>query len=253
MSRKEHARHLASFPDIVDSQPGNQGSPMRSFAPLYEGHRPALLRYLEVLMRSREDAKEIYHDACAKLIAIKALERVSLPERYLWRTAQNLARDRKRERAVHRRLDPIALFDVANHSPSMDSWLETRQRLALVERAVAELTPKRRMAFLLRVVDQLSFEEIAQEMHISTRMAKYHVFHALQHCQEVIRLEEAPRTHRQEDARDSDDPGEPSGTRTQTVAPSTPSAPQESRRPRGTSRKSGRPEATGCGAPLSRG
>lgn len=207
MSSTEPAPRPHPIAPTADTQVAGRRRTAESLGPLYEGHRAPLLRYLEALTRSREDAKEIYHDACAKLISLDALDTVALPERYLWRTAHNLARDRKRERAVRIRLNPIALFNTTNHSPAADSCLETRQRLALVERAIGELTPKCRRAFLLRIFEELSFEQIAQQMQISTRMAKYHVPHAVEHCQRVIREEETPHPHGEPNASRNGIPG----------------------------------------------
>lgn len=114
MSSTEPAPRPHPIAPTADTQVAGRRRTAESLGPLYEGHRAPLLRYLEALTQSREDAKEIYHDACAKLISLDALDTVALPERYLWRTAHNLARDRKRERAVRIRLNPIALFNTTN-------------------------------------------------------------------------------------------------------------------------------------------
>jgi RNA polymerase sigma-70 factor (ECF subfamily) len=191
---------------LLDTDSGEDAPRTQSMAELYKAHRSTLLTYLASIMGSMEDAKEIYHEACGKLLDLAQPETVSLPVGYLWRTAQNLARDRKRQHAMRRRLDPIVLFNAAQQSPSAESWLEARQRLVLVTQALGGLTPQRRAAFMRRVVDGLSFKEIAQEMGVSVRMVKYHVASAVQHCRRLIKHEESPHPRTRKDQGRPDPP-----------------------------------------------
>ena len=196
MSSQERASGSPAVYLQTHSRAGEQELNAPSLAALYEVHRSALLRYLTGLTGSREDAQEVYHEACGKLLAREQPAVLNLPERYLWRTAQNLAKDRRRRQAMRRRLDPIALFTAVQHSPSTISCLEARERLTLLVRAINKLSPQCRLAFMRRVVDGLSLEEVAKEMRVSNRMVKYHVSRALEHCERFINQAETPRARR---------------------------------------------------------
>lgn len=182
--------------DVLHRAPtGEEATPsgkLPSMAVLYETYKPALLRRLGALTGSGEEAKDVYHEACGRLLSQERWAQVNLPERYLWRTARNIARDRRRQRAVRERLDPVALTDPPC-LPSSETWLETRQRLVLVHQALRELSPVCRQAFMLRVVEEEPLATVARALSISVRMVKYHVAHALEHCQRVIAHEETPR------------------------------------------------------------
>jgi RNA polymerase sigma factor (sigma-70 family) len=214
------AERASAAPIHLDAarEPGEHAAGTQSIEALYEAHRSTLLAYLATIMGSMEDAKEIYHEACGKLLDLKPAA-LSLPVGYLWRTAQNLARDYQRKRAIRRRLDPIALFNAAQQFPSAESWLEARQRLALVKQALGELSPQRRVAFMRRVVDGLSFKEVANEMGVSVRMVKYHVASALEHCHRLIKREESPHPRTRKDLGCTDAPAGPGLSAHRSAAP----------------------------------
>src|SRR6185369_12997644 len=83
-------------------------------------------------------------------------------------------RQRRRQRRVSAevpRLQPAdqadaseASFEPSSGAPSPEERVGHAQELALVEEALEKLTPKKRIAFLLRVVDNLSLKEIAEQV-----------------------------------------------------------------------------------------
>jgi RNA polymerase sigma factor (sigma-70 family) len=54
-----------------------------------------------------------------------------------------------------------------------------RETRALVDRVVAELPPKQRVAFTLRKVHDLDYEAIGESLECSPESARAHVFQAL--------------------------------------------------------------------------
>lgn len=151
------------------------------------------MRFLALRTGSAEDAKEIVQEAYAKVLALDRPGTVSFLVGYLWRIAANLAIDRSRQRAARSRLDDLAARSAGGSVPSAESVVELRERLAIVERAIRELPPRCRQAFLLRVVDGLRFARIGREMGITERMAKVHVARAMEYLQHCLELAEAPR------------------------------------------------------------
>ncbi|MGH8547062.1 MAG: sigma-70 family RNA polymerase sigma factor, partial [Methylococcales bacterium] len=71
-------------------------------------------------------------------------------------------------------------------SCSSEDWLAVRQKLEILDRAVAELPPKCRQVFLLRKVEQLSHAEIAERLGISRSMVEKHLHRAMMHCRDRI-------------------------------------------------------------------
>jgi RNA polymerase sigma-70 factor (ECF subfamily) len=111
----------------------------------------------------------------------------------MWKIASNLVLERQRQRANRARLDQTILFQPAETfcAPSPESLLYTEQQLKLVEEALNQLPPKCVEAFVLRIVEERSFQEVAGHMGVSERMAKLYVARAAQFCQSYLNAAEA--------------------------------------------------------------
>ena len=95
----------------------------------------------------------------------------------LFRLARNIAISAHRHlRAEERAADTVALSAPRHHDPV--ELPDTDLRAAL-ERAIAALSPRRREVFLLRVVHDLSYKEIAGIAGTSTQTVANQLSHAL--------------------------------------------------------------------------
>jgi len=157
-----------------------------ALAEIARNHHSALVRFLALRTGSAEDAKEIVQEAYAKALALDRPDIVSFQVGYLWRIAANLAIDRKRQRLARARLASVALQPTDRCSPSAESVVESRERLAIVQKAIAELPPRCRQAFMLRIVEGYRFAQVGREMGISERMAKVHVARAMEYLQDCL-------------------------------------------------------------------
>ncbi|MGH2447494.1 MAG: RNA polymerase sigma factor [Chloroflexota bacterium] len=165
----------------------------QELAEICRKHHSALVRFLSIRTRSAEDAKEIVQEAYAKVLALDRPDTVSLQVGYLWRVAANLAIDRKRQRATRARIASLALQPTDRSSPSTECVVEFRERLAIVRKAIAQLPPRCRQAFLLRILEGQRFSRVGREMGITERMAKLHVARAMEYLQACLDSAEAPR------------------------------------------------------------
>ncbi len=156
-------------------------------------HHSALVRFLALRTGSAEDAKEIVQEAYAKVLALDRPQPFSLRVGFLWKIAANLAIDRKRQRAAQSRLASIAMPPTNGCSPSAEAVVESRERLAIVQKAIAQLPPRCRQAFLLRVVDGQRFSFVGREMGITERMAKVHVARAMEYLHACVSAAEGVR------------------------------------------------------------
>jgi len=195
--------HLRSDPEPLADAPGRsepaggssaaaQGQ-SATLAEIARNHHSALVRFLALRTGSAEDAKEIVQEAYAKVLALDRPDTVSFQLGYLWRIAANLAIDRKRQRMARARLASLALQPTDRCSPSTESVVESRERLAIVQKAIAQLPPRCREAFLLRIVEGQRFARVGREMGISERMAKVHVARAMEYLQDSLDSAESVR------------------------------------------------------------
>ena len=138
--------------------PGALAAP-RDFEEFFLEHRVDLFRALLLLVRNRHEAEEIMQEAFVRVW--ERWPRVAVhpnPSGYLYRTAMNEFRSRRRRAAV-------ALRRAVGTLPSEDGLAAIEERDAVV-RALAPLTPKRRAAVVLVDVLGLSSEEAAKALRV---------------------------------------------------------------------------------------
>lgn len=133
----------------------------RAYADLVARYRPRLARYATRMLGNREDAEEALQDAFVR--GYRSLARCDDPEGFgpwLFGILVNRCRTRGAQSARRERLlvhDDAALASVPSaEPPGDDEWHEA------VGRALARLEPHYREAFVLKYVEDLSYEEMAR-------------------------------------------------------------------------------------------
>lgn len=155
------------------------------------GHYARLLRVVRSKGLNQDDAADIVQDAYTRLTVAAERTEVRNPGAFLHVTAINLIRDRGRAAGTDRlsAANETEPDDIACPAPSAERMIIGRQDLAVLERALAELPPKRRTALILYRFDNMSHAAIAEQLGLSISMVEKHVRLALDHCR--LRLLEA--------------------------------------------------------------
>jgi RNA polymerase sigma factor (sigma-70 family) len=149
----------------------------------YAAFRDRLTRRLG----SQDLADEALQDAWLRLARDGDVGVVQRPETYLFRIALNVAADRREAEA--RRLSQVeinAILHMADDVLDPEQIHKARAEVAALERALAELPPRRRAIFILARVEEVAHEEIAQRFGISPRMVEKELRRALDHCSERL-------------------------------------------------------------------
>ena len=159
----------------------------QALAEIFRNHNAALVRFLAIRIGSTADAQELMQEAYAKVLALDRPGATSLQAGYLWKIALHLAIDRRRERSSRERRMSAARASLQEKREfSAESTCEARERLEIVERAIGELPPRCREAFVLHVLHGLTFQQVGDRMGISWRMAIKHVSRALEYLQTCL-------------------------------------------------------------------
>lgn len=151
-------------------------------------HGP-LLRFLARRAGSLSDAEDILQEAYVRILSVERRDAIQSLDRYLWRSAMNIAADRGRSSQMRRRLAETHLVDQERLVPSAEFTAAAQEELALVCKTVQQLPPRCHDAFMLRIVRGLPFEDVGREMKISSRMAKIYVARAFDNL--LRRLDES--------------------------------------------------------------
>tara|TARA_R110000868_G_scaffold243100_2_gene498902 strand:- start:9562 stop:10086 length:525 start_codon:yes stop_codon:yes gene_type:complete len=159
---------------------------------IYQEYHDRLLRQVQKYLPARDESQDVLHDLYVQLRKRDVDPRdIENPPAYLMRMATNLAIDtlRRHNRNPLEFADPADLADMPDmegRSVTPEQISADRQRLAIVGRAIDDLPPRCRDAFLLCKRDHLSPGETADILGISRNMVEKHLRHALKHCRTVL-------------------------------------------------------------------
>lgn len=159
-------------------------------ARLYREHSQALINFLLTRVDSEAEARDVAQEAYVRMLQLEKQGAVSFLSGYLFKTAANIAIDRARSRATHRRatseIEPQQrLLD----SVAPDRLLEAREELEHIERLIGELPPKCRQAFYLHRLHDRTPPQIAEELGVSVRMVHLYLVRALAHLRANLQTE----------------------------------------------------------------
>jgi RNA polymerase sigma factor (sigma-70 family) len=132
-------------------------------------------------------ADEALQDAWLRLAHGGDVGVVQSPDNYLLRIALNAATDRRE--AENRRLSRAevqAVIHMADDALDPERIAHARAELAVLKRALEELSPRRREIFILARVEEVAHDKIAQRFGISPRMVEKELRRALDHCSERL-------------------------------------------------------------------
>jgi RNA polymerase sigma-70 factor (ECF subfamily) len=196
-SHRTSAYLLEAIGDESEAMPTLSGSVSLSDIDSNELLNRAIEDYYEEIVaaagrrsRSRATALDIVHDLYLKLASQPdVLRDKHSVKAYLCRAAVNLGIDRFRRERFEAHLfsgSEQEARSIAAEDASPDRALEIEARIAILREAISELPERRRAAFILYRLHQLSPDEIAVRLRISRNMVDRHLRRALSHCLERL-------------------------------------------------------------------
>ena len=193
----EHAPRLMEVMEasqataVVQVQAGDHAA----FQALVEQHSLSLFRVAFRMTGSESDAEEIVQETFLRAYQQrKSFEARSNVGTWLYRIAVNgsidLLRKRKRHDAHLEPLDsdePSApVLSLASSSPAADRLVYSAQLAKRVAGVLERLSSIERAAFVLRHYEELSTEQIAESLGLSSNAAKQAVFRAVQKMRKAL-------------------------------------------------------------------
>ena len=123
------------------------------------------------------------HETYLRLYRNEAVGAIQKPDAFIFRTALNIATDKRREASRRASLAEIlAVTRLAEGAQDLSREMEARLELEVLKRALAELPPRRRAIFIAARVDGISHEEIARRFGLSRTMVQKELRRAIDHC-----------------------------------------------------------------------
>ena len=164
-------------PDEILMVSLSEGS-QQAFSTLYLKYHDGLFRYLLKFTKNHALTEDLVQDIFIKIWERRnKIEIKSSFASYLFRFARNTAVNQLRRLALHQNYQEEALHRMSmglNEEVLMDNF-QWREYQNVLDKALSELTPSRREAFVLCREQGLSYEEAASKMGISKNTLKEHL------------------------------------------------------------------------------
>ena len=150
---------------------------------LYQEYNETLVRYLTIRLRSRQDAVEVAQEAYIRMIRRDNLDDIDCFQSFLFRTATNISIDLQRQRARQTQnfMKSKMLFSDSDHI-TPERALKAKQTLIELRKALEELPPKCKEAFMLYKFKNLSHTEVADHMGLSVSSIRKYITRGLAFC-----------------------------------------------------------------------
>jgi RNA polymerase sigma-70 factor (ECF subfamily) len=176
--------HLDSMTDALLVRRVLEGD-ARAFTTLVDRHLQPCLRFATRMLGSRQDAEDATQEALLRAYrALGAYDPTASFRTWLFAILVNRCRTAllQRSRYVRR---VVTDGDAMEDAIATDGALSTELRIE-IERAVAQLEPEQREAFLLKHVEQLAYDEMAVVTGVGVSALKMRVKRACQRLQDLL-------------------------------------------------------------------
>jgi RNA polymerase sigma-70 factor (ECF subfamily) len=158
-----------------------------AYATVFRAWYAPLVRFVEALLRERDEAEEVVQEVMLELWHHRATLDPDRPvQAWLFRAARNRALNVVRHDRVRERTAPTVASLASTPVPADERTTESEMDAAVHE-ALAELPPRCAEVFALSRAEGLRNAEIAQRLGISVKAVEAHIGRALRTMRERLR------------------------------------------------------------------
>jgi RNA polymerase sigma-70 factor (ECF subfamily) len=146
-----------------------------------------LVRYLRRRVRPGTDARDVAQEAYVRLMRLNRKDLIRDPEPYLFRLATNLIHELELKRGA----DDARLVRWTREQDEPDLPADAQADAPIlrnrIDQALQQLNPTCRAVLIFHRRDEMTYDEIAARLGISSSMVKKYLAAALRHCRSQLR------------------------------------------------------------------
>src|ERR1700726_2261779 len=140
---------------MAEAERGADGSRTAVVERLFRDHNEALIRFLRGRVGSRNEALEVAQEAYVRLLSLDQPGAVSYLRAFLFKTAANIAIDRRRRHRTYGKVTERQLFMELAENRTPEREVAAEQTLRLLGRLIEAMPPKCRESFVLNQIHGL--------------------------------------------------------------------------------------------------
>ncbi|MFT3805202.1 MAG: sigma-70 family RNA polymerase sigma factor [Burkholderiaceae bacterium] len=167
---------------------GTVRAPSSNIEALYGDHHAWLLAWLRRRLGDAADAADLAHDAFLRLIVKPAPRGFGSPAEargYLRAMAHGLCVNLWHRREIERAWLDVLASQPEEHAPSAERQAIVIEALHEIGALLLDVPPKAARAFLMCSVCEMSAQEAADELGVSTRMIRKYVARVMLRCMQA--------------------------------------------------------------------
>jgi RNA polymerase sigma factor (sigma-70 family) len=174
---------------VDDSEPGHEKSRAQVVERLFREHNEALIRFLRGRVGSHNEALEVAQEAYVRLLSLDQPGAVSYLRAFLFKTAANIAIDRRRRDQNYDKVAARQLFTELTENRTPERQLSGEQTLRHLGILIEAMPAKCRESFVMNQIQGLDAATIAAQLGITDSMVRKYVVRALLHCRQYLDVE----------------------------------------------------------------
>jgi RNA polymerase sigma-70 factor (ECF subfamily) len=172
---------------VKASQQGDQ----RAYSLLVQRHQRLVFNMVLRMLQDYEEASEITQDTfLAAWHGLPSFRGEARFTSWLYRIAFNCSlkqlERRRRERSLQENMEAEQILEGINRQQRVDEILELRAQQAIVREQIAQLPPRYRSVLILRHLQEMTYEEIADSLTMPIGTVKTQLFRARQLLKERL-------------------------------------------------------------------
>jgi RNA polymerase sigma-70 factor, ECF subfamily len=164
-----------------------QNSELTAFEELIRKYQDRIYNLCRYMLRDPQDAQDAAQDAFLKAYrGIKDFRSEASLYTWLYRIAVNTCLDYKRKTSVATLRSESLSEEEPSGEPSPERTYESKEVSEAIQSALQKLPKKLRPAIVLREIDGLSYEEIAEILHTSVGTVKSRISRAREELRGIL-------------------------------------------------------------------
>lgn len=175
---------------IAQLRDGNEAA----FKQVFEAHQDCIYNTILYMIQSTEEAKDLTQEVFVEVfLNIENFKAQSKLSTWIYRIAINKALNHQRFKKAKKRLgEVLSIFNLLPVDDAPDFvhpgiLLENKELSASLYQAINQLPDKQKTAFVLRQLEDLSYNEIAEVMQITIPSVESLLFRAKQNLQKILK------------------------------------------------------------------
>lgn len=150
------------------------------FNKTFNNYKGRIYAYILAITKSEYVAEEITQEIFIKLwIARDQMSEIRNVDGYIFKMARNLSLNHLRKVAYSEKLSQELIRNASNDGDSAETKLNMFDYNRIINQAVENLSPQRKLVFKLTKENELSYDEIAAQLNLSKNTVKNHHLSAM--------------------------------------------------------------------------